>query len=406
MLSESDSSERNRRHQSSWNQATCPSSHSTGLTIASFGPNNCGPSRSRVRSRVRCLASRNCCDRDSGNMGEIKHSMKIALITPAGARSRSGNRHTAARWAAMLRSLGHRVRISVRWDGRAADAMIALHARRSHDSIVRFRERFPDSPLVVVLTGTDLYRDIRTDKNAKASLALADRLVVLQDMGRLELPVRFRRKTRVIYQSAEVQTSPEPPSRRFRVAVIGHLREEKDPFRAALALAHLHDLPQLEIVQLGEALSPEMARSARRLARADPRYRWLGNVPHWVAMRWLARSHALVLSSRMEGGANVICEAAAAGVPAIASRVSGNVGMLGRGYPGYYRLADERSLASQIRRAALEPAYYARLERLTAARRPLFRPAAEREGLRRLLAELATNSSRSRISRTGAKLRR
>src|SRR5258707_8072274 len=407
MLSESDSSERNLRHQSSWNQATCPRSHSTGLTIASFGPNNRGPSRSQVRSRVCCLASRNCCDRDSEIIGEIKHSMKIALITPAGARSRSGNRHTATRWAAMLRSLGHRVRVSIRWDGGAADAMIALHARRSHASIVQFRERFPDSPLVVVLTGTDLYRDIRTDRDARASLTLADRLVVLQDMGRLELPARFRRKTRVIYQSAQVHASGEPPSSRFRVAVIGHLREEKDPFRAALALAHLADLAEIEIVQLGEALSPEMTRSARRLARADLRYRWLGNMPHWQAMRRLARSHALLVSARMEGGANVVCEAAAAGVPVIASRVSGNIGILGRGYPGTYRLADERALARQLRRAAPDPPYHQRLERFMATRPPLFRPAAGREGMHRLLADLAPRptSSRSRISRTRPKLR-
>jgi putative glycosyltransferase (TIGR04348 family) len=341
-------------------------------------------------------------------MGEFKHSMKIALITPAGARSRNGNRHTAMRWAAMLRSLGHRVRVSIRWDGRATDVMIALHARRSHASIVRFRERFPASPLIVVLTGTDLYRDIRTDRDARASLALANRLIVLQDMGRLELAARLRIKTRVIYQSAEFYAARKRISPRFRIAVLGHLREEKDPFRAALALAHLSDMPELEVVHLGKALSRDMSREARRLMRVDRRYRWLGNVSHRAALGWLSRSDLLVLSSRMEGGANVICEAAAAGVPVIASRVSGNIGMLGRGYPGYYRLADERALARQIRRAALEPAYYARLERLTAGRRPLFLPAAEREGLRRLLAEFAPRpeSSRSRISRTGAKLRR
>lgn len=333
--------------------------------------------------------------------------MKIALITPAGARSRSGNRHTATRWAAMLRPLGHTIRIARVWDGRAADAMIALHARRSHASIAAFRARYPEAPLVVVLTGTDLYRDIRSDPGARASLELADRLVVLQGMGKAELAPRMRRKTRVIYQSAGRLSPSASRSRRFRVVVLGHLREEKDPFRAALALAHLRDLPDLEIAHLGKALSPGMEREARRLMRVDARYRWLGSVPHATALGWLAGSRLLVLSSRMEGGANVICEAAAAGVPVIASRVPGNIGMLGRDYPGYYRLEDERSLARQIRRAALEPRYYGRLKRLTVARRPLFRPAAEREGLRKLLAEFRRSQpQRSSTSRTGAKVRR
>lgn len=314
--------------------------------------------------------------------------MKIALVTPAKARSRTGNRHTAARWGSMLRALGHEVRVSVQWDGRAADVMLALHARRSHASARAFRRARPRSPLVVVLTGTDLYRDIRSDPDARASLAIADRLVVLQDQGRLELPRAYRAKTRVIYQSARVSAKRAPPRRRFRVAVIGHLRDEKDPFRAALALDSLRDLPEIEVIHLGEALDPAMAREAHRLMRRDRRYRWLGGVAHARALQWLARSHILVVSSRMEGGANVICEAAAAGVPVLASRISGNVGMLGRSYPGYFPLGDERRLAALIRRAASEDAFYRTLRRRILSRRRLFEPRAEREGLRRLLAEI------------------
>jgi putative glycosyltransferase (TIGR04348 family) len=260
---------------------------------------------------------------------------------------------------------------------------------------------------VVVLTGTDLYRDIFHDRDAQDSLELADLLVVLQEEGRRELPRRMRAKTQVIYQSAQVGERHAPPSDRFRIAVIGHLRKEKDPFRAALALASLRDLPNLEVVHLGDALEPGMAEEARRLMRVERRYRWLGGVSHAHALRWLARSHLLVVSSRMEGGANVICEAAAAGVPVLASRISGNLGMLGRSYPGYFALGDERRLAALIRRAATDAAFYRTLRRQLVLRRPLFKPRAERAGLRRLLAGLRRGSqSPESIPFTGSKLRR
>ena len=90
----------------------------------------------------------------------------------------------------------------------------------------------------------------------------------------------------------------------------------------------------------------------------------------------------------MEGGANVISEAARIGTPVLASRVAGNLGMLGRGYPGTFPFGDERALAKLIERAARERAFYARLKRALRARRALFAPAAERRALAALLGEL------------------
>jgi putative glycosyltransferase (TIGR04348 family) len=307
--------------------------------------------------------------------------MRIAIVTPSAASARTGNRHTAQRYAAFLRDAGHRVRTASAWDGAECDLMIALHARKSSESIARFRARFPARPLIVVLTGTDLYRDIQVDAAARRSLEAATLLVTLQDMGALELARRLRPKVRTVYQSARVARRADPPARRFRICVLGHLRDEKDPFRAALALRYLPGVAGLEVRHVGDALTPEMAAEATRLGRADPRYCWIGGVAHSRALAWLAASHLLVVSSRMEGGANVVCEAARAGVPVLASRIRGNVGMLGRDYPGYYRLGDERALARLIDRARTDRTFYRRLKAGVAARRPLFAPAAERRGV-------------------------
>lgn len=313
--------------------------------------------------------------------------MRISIVKPAGAAPRSGNQHTAVRWAGFLRSSGHRVAVAQQWDGAAADILIALHARKSSPSIEKFHLAHPDRPLIVVLTGTDLYRDIGTYPEARRSVELASRLIVLQPAGLRELPKRLRAKTRVIFQSSDTRLRHRPPRDRFRVMVLGHLREEKDPFRAVIALGHLPQNTGLEVVQLGAALTPEMAKAARNWERRESRYRWLGSKPHGDTLRRLAASHLLVVSSVMEGGANVICEAGRIGVPILASRVSGNVGMLGAGYPGYFPLFDERKLARLIARAAGDPDFYRNLKRAVAARRALFAPAAERRALRGVLEE-------------------
>ncbi len=311
---------------------------------------------------------------------------RISIVTPARPGARNGNRHTAQRWAGFLRALGHRVVVMVQWDACPCDLLLALHARRSHASIVEFRTRFPGKPLVVVLTGTDLYSDLPKSREARQSLRLADRIVVLQSEARLELEKGLRAKTRVVYQSSTPSVRHRPPKARFRVAVVGHLRKVKDPFRAALALRYL---PQdLEVVQVGDALSPRMASEAKKHMRRDRRYRWLGGRTHAQALGWIARSHLLVVSSIMEGGANVIAEAARVGTPVLASRMSGNLGMLGRNYPGYFPLFDEYALSRLIGKTIEKKMFVLKLKRALAARRQLFAPAAERRALCAVIREL------------------
>jgi putative glycosyltransferase (TIGR04348 family) len=306
--------------------------------------------------------------------------MRIALVTPAGPGMRNGNRHTALRWAAFLRRAGHRVDVSVQWTPDArVDAMLALHARRSYPSIKTFSS---DKLLVVALTGTDIYRDIHESAEARESLELADRLIVLQPKALEELPGDLRKKTTVVVQSSATRLRHAPVKGKFRLCVIGHLRAEKDPMRTLAALAHIDD-PRLEVIHLGAALDPVLEEEAR--AAADPRYRWLGGVPHGRALRWLASSHAMVISSRMEGGANVVCEALRIGVPVLASRIPGNAGLLGADYPGYFRLEDETALARLIVRAAADPAFYASLKRKVRARRSSVSPAQEAGALLRTL---------------------
>ena len=322
--------------------------------------------------------------------------MRIALITPYGREHRNGNWHTAARWARFLREAGHEVRVQVAWDGHPADLMLALHARRSFASIRAFADRFPTRPLLLALTGTDLYRDIHEDDNAQQALELAHRLIVLQERGVDELAPHLAARTRVIYQSAPDIGRRRPPRDVFDVLVIGHLRAEKDPFRAALATAYLPETSQARVTHLGSALGEEMAATAEMAQYKLPRWIWRGEVPHRSVLEHLARAHLMVISSVMEGGANVICEALAAEVPVLASYMPGNIGMLGEDYPGYFPVGDERELAKLLSRAENDPDFYSALVDHARRRRALMRPEHEASRLRQTVAEFEQRPPRRR----------
>lgn len=273
-------------------------------------------------------------------------------MTPEPAHVPLGNSVTATRWAEIFRQLQHEVAIVNTWTGEDCDLLIGLHANRSQNSIELFRRRHASRPLIVALTGTDLYRDLRTSNKGRESLLMATHIVALQEAALDELDEAARAKTTVIYQSAVRPIQRDPLSNSFfDVCVISHMRLLKDPLRAAYAIRLLRPESQIRVTHIGRSLEPQWPDWATEEERTNPRYRWIGEQSHEITMRTLSASRLLVLTSTMEGGANVIAEAVVCGVPALCSDIPGNVGMLGPDYPGYFRLQDTAHLADLLHRA-------------------------------------------------------
>lgn len=316
--------------------------------------------------------------------------MHIVLVTPAPPGSLSGNRATANRWARLLRRLGHRVDVLVDYQGEPCELMVALHAWRSAAAIEKFRRSQPDCPLIVVLTGTDAYRFIHSHPiETMASLVTADRIVGLHRLIADCVPKAERDKVRVIYQSAKPLTGRRPPQRPFRVCVAGHLRYEKDSLRAAMAVRNLPAASRIQVDAYGKPHTADWAAAAQAEMQANPRYRWHGEIAHGRLRDVYRRSHLLALTSRMEGGANVISEAVMADLPVVASRIHGSIGLLGADYPGYYPGEDAAALRELLLRAESDAVFYQGLQTACAALRPLFTETAEQQGWASLLAELS-----------------
>ena len=320
-------------------------------------------------------------------------TMRIAIITPAPPDSLHGNRITALRWAMILRRLGNRVSIVQACDEEPYDLLVALHARKSHRAVVNFRRRNPEGPVIVALTGTDVYRDILTSRAARDSLDLATRIVVLQPKATKALRPSWQKKARVIYQSVKNRqaltsnTRDKELNTSFDVCVIGHLRAVKDPFRTAMALRLLPDSSKVRVAQIGGAMTEAMANRARKEMIINKRYKWLGQLSQLRVFQILKKSSLCVLSSRMEGGANVLSEAIAASVPILASRIEGNIGILGAGYPGYFDVGNTSQLAQLLTRAESSSEYLAELKAWGKGLSHLVDPAREEQAWSALINE-------------------
>ncbi len=317
------------------------------------------------------------------------------IVSPALADANNGNWQTARRWARWLRAAGYTVQV-VREVSQAqcqrASLLIALHARRSAGAIDRWVSERGSHRLAVVLTGTDLYGAGVNDPVVAKSLELASHIVVLQEPALNRLPIEHRHKSRVILQSTSSRKPLPHSAATLRVVVAGHLRAEKDPETLWRACHRLAGSRGLRIDHFGSALEPHWAEQAQATMRDCPFYRWHGGVPHDTVRRYLQRADLLVHMSRVEGGAHVIMEAVCSGAAVLASRIEGNVGMLGTDYPGYFESGDDAALAVQLKQLLAEHEAGGRtLETWRAAaiaRAEAFRPARECQAVQQLAADL------------------
>jgi len=328
----------------------------------------------------------------------------LAIATPKRPVTTSGNDSTTRRWAGLWTALGHSVTIvEVAPDGHfdqtpisSVDALISLHARRTAPATMWWAEHHRPKPLIVGLSGTDLYIDLPDDAPSMSAINAADRLVALQRLAIDRLSgwsPDLADKTRVIHQSvaepAVVRSQWQSPADGpFRVVVLAHLRDVKDPLLAAAATRGLPSNSSIEVHHGGGALDDVWAERATVEAADNPRYHWLGPLDNEQAAELLGSATVLACTSVHEGGATVVSEALAAGLAVVGTRIDGNVGLLGDDYPGLVEVGDAASLGRWLSRLETEPGLLDELRRLSIKQQPITSPATEQAAWANLLAEL------------------
>lgn len=310
--------------------------------------------------------------------------MRITIITPAPRGSQSGNRVTALRWAGLLRQLGHRVRIACSWTEHDTDVLVAVHAIKSAQAVLDASRDCPGLRVVTLLAGTDIYPTFAPSDVALAALARADALVALQPRALELLPPELRGKSRTIVQSATTVTAPRHD--RFTAIVLAHLRPVKQPLLAITAINQVAAEIPIKLLLAGEQLDDDYGHQVATAAASSARSEWIGPLSRKASKRALAQSHACLVPSSSEGGANVVSEAIAAGTPILCSAIPGNTGLVGDDWPGLFAPGDADAFAQLLTRTATDNLFFDELCQRTAALQPMVAPAAERQAWRDLLA--------------------
>ena len=262
--------------------------------------------------------------------------MKICVASPYPLTDLKGNSVSTKRIVGILNESGYQARGSHGFDGESADVLISLHSYKGTQAVDDFRRQFPGGKVIVLITGTDLYVDLPEGRGI-STLEKADVIVLPYEEARGEILKDFEDKLYVVPSSLTIpEIEATPQSDQFVITIVGHLRPVKRPFLTIEAVAAHPEWGNIEVRQLGEALDEKSADTACDWEEKDTRYQWLGALPREESLAICAGSSLTVNSSRSEAAANAVLEAMTLGVPILASRIEGNIGLLGVDYPGYF----------------------------------------------------------------------
>ena len=312
--------------------------------------------------------------------------MHILITSAYPLSSPKGNSITAKRISTLLSQAGHTADAINTDMPPPADVMIALHATKTLAASKRFKVESPNGKLIIYLTGTDLYRE-QANNNLEftEALILADALVVGQNASLKSIPADYQSKSHFVPASVllpPLKKVPPPPSP--SLALIGHLRPVKNPFLINMALKEL-DALKLDVFTLGAALEPSMLANVKTWQLADPRFHWLDDIPYAETLSWIQQVDFTLNTSHSEGGSNAVAESIVLGTPVLASKIEGNIGMLGDDYLGYFEPNNPSSLVKLIRRSITNSSFHQTLLQQITELQKNFLPEKEIEAWLKLL---------------------
>ena len=297
----------------------------------------------------------------------------VLIHSPYPRQKSQGNAVTAERMKRLLQSGGLNVAIHERGDNRIeAKCLIALNARKSAGEIFDFHQRWPDRKIIALLTGTDVNHPEmeQSGSDTLRALAQSDAIVSLHDGFSHRIPADLLKKTKVIYPSVQFSDAAEHcPFEPWKVVIAGNFRDEKNPNLMIEAVAKL---ATSEIHFHAYGAGSEYQDKLEQAAETYPKFHFHGVQERDVVLAAMQSARVLLNTSTEEGGANAICEAVMIGLPVIASRIDGNLGMLGDGYGGFFTSEETDGLAGILTRAESDAGFYNSLKQQVSTRAELF----------------------------------